>query len=157
MFIGRIDTFDKGPAAYPEPIIKALEYLRTHDFTKMEDGKYPISGDECFVNLQRYETRLHEECRPESHKKYIDIQYLVEGEEYIGWCPLSPDLRVVEPYDEERDITFYNCLVPESEILLQPGSFAVLFPDDVHSPQGAVDGKPMGVTKVVVKISVDLL
>ena len=130
MVIGSIETYDKGHNVYPEAIRKALEYLRTHDFTKMEDGKYLIQGEDCFVNLQRYITKLPEDCRPESHRKYVDIQYLATGEEYVGWCPFSPELDVVEPYDEERDITFYRCLVPESDILLKPGCFAVLYPDE---------------------------
>jgi YhcH/YjgK/YiaL family protein len=156
MVIGSIDTFDKGHVVYPEAITKALEYLRDHDFTKMEDGKYLIQGEDCFVNLQRYVTKLPEDCHPETHKKYVDIQYLAAGEEYVGWCPFSPDLEVLEPYDEEKDIAFYKCLVPESDILLKPGCFAVLYPDDVHAPQCAVD-KPMEVVKAVVKVSVDLL
>ena len=106
MVIGSIDTFDKGHVVFPQAIMKALEYLRTHDLTKMEDGKYLIQGEACFVNLQRYVTKLPEDCRPETHKKYVDIQYLAAGEEYVGWCPFSPDLNVVEPYDEEKDIAF---------------------------------------------------
>jgi beta-galactosidase beta subunit len=48
MVIGSIDTFDKGHVVYPEAITKALEYLRDHDFTKMEDGKYLIQGGRLF-------------------------------------------------------------------------------------------------------------
>ena len=57
MFIGSIDSLDNGHADYPEIIQKALEYLRSHDFTKLEDGRYPIDGDKCVANLQRYTTR----------------------------------------------------------------------------------------------------
>ena len=157
MFIGSIDSLDNGHADYPKIVQKALEYLRSHDFTKLEDGRYPIDGDKCVANLQRYTTRVFEECRPETHKKYVDIQYVVEGEEYMGWCPFSPDLKVTAPYDAEKDITFYEELVPDSNIVLTPGRFAVIYPEDVHRPQGAVEGEPGPVTKVVVKISVDCL
>ena len=155
MFIGSIDSLDNGHADYPKIVQKALEYLRSHDFTKLEGGRYPIDGDKCVANLQRYTTRVLEECRPETHKKYVDIQYVVEGEEYMGWCPFSPDLKVTAPYDAEKDITFYEELVPDSNIVLTPGRFAVIYPEDVHRPQGAVEGEPGPVTKVVVKISVD--
>lgn len=157
MFIGSIGSLDNGHADYPKIVQKALEYLRSHDFTKLEDGRYPIDGDKCVANLQRYTTRVLEECRPETHKKYVDIQYVVEGEEYMGWCPFSPDLKVTAPYDAEKDITFYEELVPDSNIVLTPGRFAVIYPEDVHRPQGAVEGEPGPVTKVVVKISVDCL
>ena len=157
MFIGSIDSLDNGHADYPKIVQKALEYLRSHDFTKLEDGRYPIDGDKCVANLQRYTTRVLAECRPATHKKYVDIQYVVEGEEYMGWCPFSPDLKVTAPYDAEKDITFYEELVPDSNIVLTPGRFAVIYPEDVHRPQGAVEGEPGPVTKVVVKISVDCL
>ena len=156
MFVGSIESFDQGHMNYPAPILEALEYLRGHDFTKMEDGKYDIDG-QSFAKLQRYETHLPGQSRPEAHEKYVDIQYLVEGEEYVGWCPFSPDLKVAVPYNEAQDIVFYDKLVPESNLLLQSGCFVVLFPEDVHSPQMAVDDVPMLVTKVVVKIPVNKL
>ena len=156
MFIGTIEAA-AAHAAYPEAIQRALSYLRSHDFTKMEDGTYPIEGEKMFAKLQRYETRLLESCRPETHQKYIDIQYVVEGEEYLGWCPFSPDLRAASDYDGEADVTFYERLVPDSNIILLPGSFAVLYPEDVHRPCCAVEGEVSAVTKVVVKVSVDLI
>ena len=156
MFIGTIDAAASAYKTYPKAIQRALEYLRSHDFTKMEDGTYPIEGQKIYAKLQRYETRLMESCRPETHQKYIDIQYVVEGEEYLGWCPFSPDLKEEAPYDEKADVTVYEKLVPDSNLVLLPGSFAVLYPEDVHRPCCAVEGGPAPVTKVVVKVSVDL-
>ena len=157
MIIGSIDSLDDSHVRYPAMVQKALDYLRDHDFTKLADGRYPIDGDKCVANLQRYTTRLYHECSPETHEKFVDVQFVVEGEEYMGWCPFSPDLTVKVPYDAEKDITFYESLVPDSNIVLTPGRFAVLYPEDVHRPQGAVDDMPSKVTKVVVKIAVDSL
>ena len=158
MFIGNIDASGSTThGAYPEAIQRALEYLCANDFKNMEDGTYPIEGEKMFAKVQRYETRLLESCRPETHQKYVDIQYVVEGEEYLGWCPFSPDLRLAAPYDDKLDVAFYEELIPESNLVLLPGSFAVLYPEDVHRPCGAVDNEPSPVTKVVVKVSVDLL
>lgn len=157
MFIGSMDSLEKSRVDYPEQIQKALAYLQSRDFTQMKDGRYPIDGDRCVANLQRYMTRSHEDCRPETHRKYVDIQYVVEGEEYMGWCPLSPDLRITSEYDAQRDVTFYESLVPDSSVVLSPGRFAVLYPEDVHCPQCAVEDVPGQVTKVVVKVAVDSL
>lgn len=157
MFIGSLDTLEESCVDYPPQIKKALEYLKSQDFTQMADGRYEIDGAACVANLQRYTTRLVSECKPETHEKYLDIQFMVEGEEYIGWCPFSPDLKVVEAYDAARDVAFYEGLVPDSNVVLSPGSFAVLYPEDVHRPQGAVDDIPAPVTKVVVKIAMDSL
>ena len=158
MFIGNIDASGSMThGAYPEAIRRALDYLSANDFKKMKDGKYPVEGEAMFALVQRYDTRLLESCRPEAHQKFVDIQYVVEGEEYLGWCPFSPDLKAVAPYDEKRDVTFYERLVPESNLVLLPGSFAVLYPEDVHRPCCAVDDEPSPVTKVVMKVSVDLV
>ena len=75
----------------------------------------------------------------------------------MGWCPFSPDLQVTVPYNADQDVAFYASLVPDSNIVLSPGRFAVLYPEDVHRPQGAVDNVPGPVTKVVVKVAVDSL
>jgi YhcH/YjgK/YiaL family protein len=106
MFIGTVSTLEKTHVEYPEAILQALHYLRDHDFSKMADGKYTIA-DGITANVQRYETKPVAECRPESHEKYVDIQYIVEGEEYMGWCPLSPDLQVSEAYDAAKDVGFF--------------------------------------------------
>lgn len=156
MFVGSIDTWDEGHV-YPNVIRDAIAYLQKQDFKAMKDGRYSIDGDKVYFNLQRYETRLPEMCRPESHKKYVDIQYLVEGEEFLGWCPFSPDLKVTEPYDAEKDVAFYQKLIPESSIFLSPGTFVVLYPEDVHSPCTSVGGVAEPVVKVVVKVALDLL
>lgn len=156
MFIGTIETLESSHVEYPAAIRQALEYLRAHDFKQMADGAYDVAPG-IRANVQRYQTKPVAECRPEAHEKYVDIQYIVEGEEYMGWCPLSPDLEVSEAYDAGKDVGFYAKLVPDSDIVLTPGGFAVLYPEDVHRPKGAVDGEPVQVTKVVVKVPVDQL
>ncbi len=156
MVIGSIETIEREKLSYPPAIWEALKYLSTQDFSKMADGKYSIGDKGITVSLQHYKTRTLEECRPEAHEKYIDIQYMVEGEEALGWCPLSPDLVVSQSYDNDKDIIFYETLVPDSSVILVPGSFAVLYPLDVHRPCCELDG-PEDVFKVVVKVPVGLV
>ncbi|WP_295630447.1 YhcH/YjgK/YiaL family protein [uncultured Mitsuokella sp.] len=155
MFVGKMDTLAKDAENLAEAIKTSLAYLNSHDFTKMADGSYEVA-DGITANLQRYTTRPVTECRPERHERFADIQYVVEGEEDLGWCPESPELKVAIPYDAAKDILFYEKLAPESHIVLRPGFFAVLYPEDVHQPQAAV-AAPAPVTKVVVKIAMDCL
>lgn len=162
MVIGTVDAAKKRQAEFPPVIEEALEYLRAHDFTKLPDGRYyprgKEHGDEMFADVQRYETKPAEECYPEAHKRYADVQFIAEGSEYLGWCPFSPELQEHAAYNDILDIAFYERLVPESTLILKPGSFAVLYPEDVHAPRMATEegpGRP--VTKVVVKIAADLL
>lgn len=156
MLIGSLGKLDQGYVTLPHSIRKALEYLKNHDLRTFESGRYDIEEGVSYAVIERYKTRLMAKCRPEVHEKYVDIQCVVEGEEYLGWCPLSPDLKIVVPYDAERDIAFYEALVPESNFILSAGNYAILYPNDVHRPQTAID-KPSAVTKVVVKVRVDSL
>lgn len=156
MFIGSMDTLDTGYEQYNKIILDTLNYLKNHDFSGMADGRYAVD-DKIFFNLNRYKTKEIDECRPECHRKYIDIQYMAKGEECLGWCPLSPDLTELAPYDADKDVVFYKELIPESCIILTQGSFAVLYPEDVHRPCMYVDEPGEPVTKIVVKIPVALL
>ncbi len=156
MVIGSIETIEKEKLSYPPAIWDALVYLKTQDFSKMADGKYPVGDKGITAIVQHYKTRPVEKCLPEAHEKFIDIQFLVDGEEALGWCPLSPDLVVAENYDKDKDIVFYKSLVPDSSVILVPGSFAVLYPLDVHRPGCALD-EPEPVSKVVVKVPVELV
>jgi YhcH/YjgK/YiaL family protein len=100
--------------------------------------------------VQQYQTKPLAEGKWESHRKYIDVQYVEEGVERIGWTPVA-GLTVTEPYDEAKDIAFYQ---GDGDFVTVPaGSFVILFPDDAHMPGIAVD-KPSPVKKVVVKVRV---
>ena len=143
---------------YSAALMKALAFLRAQDFRNMPEGRHEIDGDKIFALLSRYTTRPQAECAPEAHRKFVGVQYGAVGEEFLGWCPMSPGLVEMEPYDEARDIIFYRALIPESSILLKAGSYAVLYPEDVHRPGVSVlDEYPADVTKVVVKIDLELM
>ena len=157
MIVDNVNNMARSLKEYPKVVRKALEYLKSHDFTDMEDGRYDIDGDRMYASVQHYKTRRLADCKPEAHQKYVDVQYIASGNELLGWCPFSPDLVVTEVYDEEKDIAFYESLVPDSTIIMSKGNFAVLYPEDVRSPCGALDDDaPEDVVKVVVKISIDL-
>ena len=163
MFIGSTAENQENCTIYPHVILAVLQYLARQDFSAMASGRHDVTltGNDnatgIYFNLDRYRTKAVEDCRPERHIKYVDLQYIIEGEECLGWCPLSPDLKEVVPYDAEKDVVFYKDLVPESSLILMKGNFAVLYPDDVHRPCVAIDEPGEPVTKVVVKIPVALL
>ena len=157
LVLGKIKEVSSGFTKFPDAIRKALFFLAEHNFNEMKDGTYPIDGKNSYAILQRYSTRLPESGKPEAHRQYVDIQYIVRGREELGWCPLNPERIEASPYDIEKDIVFYEKLVPGSSVVLDEGTFAVLYPADVHRPCGSVDGKLAPVTKVVVKIAVDYI
>lgn len=158
MFIGNIDNIDKDGGDFHPIIYSVLEYLRSTDFTNFNDGAYPMPHTDFIVKVQHYDTKPIDECYPESHERFIDVQFVAKGEEVLGWCPLSPDLEIITPYDEKNDVTFYKKLLPESSMMLTARTYAVLFPLDVHRPCGSLeDDNSMKVTKIVVKIPVEIV
>lgn len=125
-----------------------FKYLQETDMTNLADGRYDIEGDNVFVLISSYDTKKPEEKKPEAHRKYADIQYVIRGSEKIGYAHLE-DQKITKDYDIEYDIVFYDEV--SFYIKLDEGKFAVFLPDDIHMP-GSVDGEVMQVKKAVVKV-----
>lgn len=131
-----------------ERVKKAFEFLEEIDFETIEPGRYNVEGDEIFALVSEYNTKLPADVLPEAHERYMDIQYMVSGEEMIGYAPLE-DQDIIKPYNAEKDIVFYQTEM--SKLRFSEGMFAVFFPNDIHAPGIMVDTqKP--VKKVVVKV-----
>ena len=69
-------------------VYTALEFLAKTDFSQMELGRYELDGGNILYMVQTYETDP-DKTISEAHKKYIDIQFMVDGEEIIGVAPIS--------------------------------------------------------------------
>ena len=143
-----------GKVKKPEVLIAAAKKLadeRSYGFSQWEDGRHEIDGERLFILLQSYETKPENDT-PEAHRKYIDIQYLLSGQEQMGVGPLEEMTEEVEARPE-GDIWFYHG--PLSTILLSGRRFTALWPGDAHAPSIAVDRKPAPCRKCVVKVRVD--
>ena len=96
--------------------------------------------------------RSRVEAKLETHRKYIDIQFVISGVDEMGWRPLPSCGKASTPYDAEKDAALFES-APDSWVAVGPGAFAVFFPEDAHAPLiGA--GEP--VRKLVVKVRVEL-
>lgn len=133
-----------------ESLKKGLQWLEATDLNGLSDGKYTIDGELVYASVQTYETKL--EAKYESHRKYIDIQYLIKGSEKIGVTDLANCITCIE-YDSERDLEFYDINRNDEYIELSEGSFAIFYPHDAHKPSIAIK-TPATVKKVVVKVAV---
>jgi YhcH/YjgK/YiaL family protein len=129
---------------------KAFEILRDKSLSQKEDGKYAVDSDNIYYTIQRYTTKPLSEGKLEAHRKYIDIQFLLEGVEILGYTPLK-GLSVAEEYNPEKDIAFFITPKEITKVKLEPGLFCILFPDDAHLPCRQLAG-PAEVRKVVIKI-----
>lgn len=131
----------------------AFDYLATLSATQ-PTGRYELDGDRVFVLVQEYTTLPAEGRKYEAHRRYIDIQYLISGEEISYHSPLAA-LKVTDPYHEEKDFELFTG-ADEQPSVLTPGSFAIYFPHDAHKPCcDRSDRHPaVAIRKAVVKIRV---
>lgn len=128
---------------------RAFEFLRALPPEGLQPGRHIIEGSRIFALAAEDQGRGVEGARLEAHRKYIDIQFVMSGDERIGWRDLAECREVAEPYSDERDIEFFR-EPPASWSRVAPGSFAIFFPDDAHAP---LAGRGP-VRKVVVKVAV---
>jgi YhcH/YjgK/YiaL family protein len=141
---------DAGRQALLSPRIQAgLDWLREWDPSR-EDGHHQVRGDEVFALVASYHTGPATEKRFETHRRYLDLQYLASGRERILYAPAA-GLLIETPYDAERDIAFYAEPKASSSLLLGEGDLALFYPEDAHKP-GCMAGGRDAVRKVVVKV-----
>lgn len=136
-------------------LLKVIDFLKETDFSDIGPGEYELEGRDIFYQVHEIVTEELEKRSPESHKEYIDCQFVVKGEEKIGTTRLKDSYSVKE-YFENRDLIFYQSVEDEGYIHAVEGCVSVFFPEDVHKPQIAVK-EPADEKKVVVKIRTSLL
>ncbi|HSW56365.1 MAG TPA: YhcH/YjgK/YiaL family protein [Ignavibacteriaceae bacterium] len=130
-----------------ERIKKSFDYITQTDLKNLGSGKYEIDGENIFALVSEYKTKSESEGKLEAHKKYIDVQYVISGEELMGYAPLGVQ-KVLEPYKEENDIVFFTG--DKSFTKVSAGMFAIFFPEDVHMP-GIMTKESLPVKKLVIK------
>lgn len=156
MLLSQARSQDAGFQAFHPVIRQALTWIEAQDFSQMVPGKYDILPEnQMFCLVQQAVTAPAERQRPESHFRYVDIQYLLSGEENIGVCRYQASFPQDGEASHEKDIVFYQSVGEETVISLRPGMFAVFFPEDVHRPCCQLD-QPQPITKAVIKINLSL-
>ena len=129
----------------------AFDFLKSTDFTLLEDGKIELDGENIFAIVQTYKTKNTEDAKWESHRKYVDIQYMISGAENMGFV-LNDYLEITDEYNSEDDIEFLKGL--GDFVQVNEGEFTIFFPDDAHMP-GIKIKENEEIRKVVVKVRMD--
>lgn len=126
----------------------AFKFLQVNELTKMAPGKYEIDGERIYALIHHYETKPKENGLWEAHRKYIDVQYVAEGSELLGYANIS-DMKVSKEYDNKED---YLLLEGNGDYMTaRQGTFVIFTPEDAHMPGTSITG-PKPVIKVVVKV-----
>ena len=136
-----------------ERIAAGLSLLSEESVLHAPLGRHEVQGSDIYFSVDEYDTKPAGEGRFEIHHKYLDIQAVVKGIEVIGFVPLE-GLKEQQPYDGEKDIAFYHAPATYTKAILEPGMFALLWPNEPHMPCRTVD-KACRVKKIVIKIRLE--
>lgn len=143
--------YTKADDALKTRLNKAIDFISKLDFPNLKEGKYEVTPY-FYYTVQKYKSFDENEVQYESHRKYIDIQWLYEGEERLyvtdtKW--LSPS----DNYDEKKDVIHYYDITNMSSVIMKSNSCVVLFPKDAHKPSKFNDSDCV-VKKVVGKLKI---
>ena len=126
----------------------------------LENGSYDVDYNGIKMNVGKYFTKREEDKFWESHKKYLDVQIMIDGSERVAFNNIRNMKE--KSFNSERDLVILegNKLF---DIVIENGDVLVFFPNDVHKPELDIfnseneekceDNKKI-VTKVVFKIEI---
>ncbi len=120
--------------------------------TKVGECNKIVLDENCFVLEQAYITKNKEDCLFESHKKYIDIQYMFEGDEIMEVENVN-NLEVSSAYDEKLDYAKHFQSTTSSSLKIKETEMAIFYPNDAHMPCIKIDENKK-IIKAVFKILV---
>jgi YhcH/YjgK/YiaL family protein len=132
----------------------AFKWLASNDLESMAAGKIEIDGKNVYATVMENDPKLPSAGKWEAHKKYADIQFIIKGEEKIGYAHISRTTEV--SYDEVKDFILLSA-TGDYFVRLVSGDFAILFPQDGHLPGIAgSDGATAKIKKIVVKVKLEV-
>ena len=112
---------------------QVFAYIRNTNMLSLASGRYTIIDKKLFATVEHASGRTRDEAKLECHRKYIDIQLVLEGVDEMGWKPLADCCHPVSDYSVEADIQFFHD-VPDSWIVTPANTFCIFFPEDTHAP-----------------------
>ena len=131
MIIDTIENLGKYTTLNPL-IADVVEFLKSHDLSTMEEGKYTIKGNDLFVSVQVAKQRTKDTAFIETHIEMVDVQIPITCAETFGYSPLCA-LPSFE-YNAEKDMTKYGDTKPQTYVTVNPGQFVIFMPQDGHAP-----------------------
>lgn len=155
MFIGDLTRSDY-QIGLPKIIVEVCEQLKTLDLAALETGRHDLS-EQIYMNVMELDTAEASSKQAELHRKYVDVQLLISGQECIEYSVQFPTLSIYTPYNEADDYQLTPEIEGKNSIILQPKQFVVFLPYEPHKPVCNPHGEVVHLKKLVVKIPVELL
>ena len=123
---------------------EAMKIIDAHD--PKEYGTFPLPNGRFMAGI--HTSRSAEGCQAEAHRRFLDIQYVLTGQDVVGWAPISR-LTPAGEFNVDGDIGFFD---GEVEMIRIPAGYCyVVFPEDGHMPDCHID-EPNDFLKYVIKI-----
>ena len=154
-----IDRLDHAAQYYAlgKGIETALRFFAAYvDEGQALPAKSVLDGENIFVNGVNYTSESKPQGLLEAHKKYIDVMYVVEGEERFFYKPFAECAHVTMPYDEKKECALAQIDADAAQHRFSAGHFLIFFPQDGHLAAQLWD-KPCKVRKFIAKVAVDTL
>ena len=148
MILANLTEADRYVALHPL-FARAFTFLRDTDLMALEPGVHAVQDEQIFAIVEACAGRMRADAKLECHRRYIDIQLVLEGVDEMGWKPLAECVEPATEYDAACDIRFFKD-APSSWIATPPGAFCLFYPEDAHAPLVSAGM----LRKVVVKIAV---
>lgn len=131
---------------------EAFDFIKKNDLNGMKPGKYLLDGENLFITIAEFDGKQADEAKLEAHKKYIDIQIVLSGQETMGWSCIDNCKNVIDPYNSDKDIIFFS-EKPSTYLIVNPEEFAIYFPEDGHAPGISKSRIKKAIVKVLVETS----
>ena len=149
MIYGRISDSSRY-YAINEMFPKAFEFIQRAKKEELSVGRYEIDGDNLFAIIQEYDSKAVQECVFEAHRKHIDIQCVLSGNEIIEVADIA-DVYSIKEYSSDSDIEFFECNSKRKKYVLNEDDYCIFWSTDVHKP-GICNEKTSKIKKIVVKV-----
>jgi len=113
---------------------QAFDFVINNNLNEMLPGKYEIDGDNSFLIIADDKPNPEFKQKLEAHQTYIDVQMVIDGSLKLTWKSIEECTEIINEYNPEIDAAFF---VDNSdfEVVINPGTFVILFPEDAHYPQ----------------------
>lgn len=125
-----------------------FDFINSFDASNFKEGKNEIIGDDVFALVFKL-TNFEPNTKLEAHNNYIDIQFVLKGEEQMGWKNRLACTQPENKFDLEKDVQFYKDQ-PSHFFFVKQNHFTIFYPNDAHAP--LLNKNPL--FKIVIKVRV---
>lgn len=150
MITDTIDNIQRYAAIHPL-FSQVFEYIKNTNLLTLSNGKHAILSDDVFVLIQRGIGQTKAEAKLECHRKYIDIQLVLDGIDEMGWKPLADCQQAIDSFNITNDVQFFEDS-PLNWLITPPNKFCIFFPEDAHSGMVSKQYLHKAVFKIAIKL-----